>query len=86
VIAPDGPPHGPAFNEWLAVFLDSLGIQDLSIVAIGNFAGLAREFAAVEPDRVRRVFSIGDGESPLAVADALRSIASLTDANAPLDH
>jgi len=86
VIAPEGSPHGPAFIEWLAVFLDSLGIQDMSIIGIGNFAGLAREFAALEPDRVRRVLSISDGENPLAVADALRSIASLTAADTPLNH
>jgi pimeloyl-ACP methyl ester carboxylesterase len=85
VIVPEGLPQAPAFNPWLALFLDTLGIQDVSIVALGNVAGLAREFAAMEPDRVRRVLSIRDGESPLAVADVLRSIAGFTVADAPFD-
>ena len=85
VITPDAVPRGPAFNPWLALFLDALGLQGASIVAVGNFARLARDFAALEPDRVRRVLSIRDDEGPLAVADALRSIAGFTTADEPLD-
>ena len=83
VIVPEDVPGGPTFNAWLALFLDALGLQGASIVAIGKIAEPAREFAAVEPDRVRRVFSIRDGESPRAVADVLRSIAGFTVADAP---
>jgi hypothetical protein len=85
LIVPDSAPHHAAFNTWLALFLDTLGIQSASIVAIGAFAGLARDFAAVEPDRVRRVVSISDGEGSLVVAHALRSIADFTTAGAPSD-
>lgn len=83
VIVPDVLPSAPAFIAWFALFLDTLGIQSASIVALESLAGFAREFAAMEPDRVRRVLSIGDGESTLAVADALRNIADFTIADAP---
>ena len=78
VIAPEGVPHDSTFNPWVGLFLDTLGFQDVWIVAIGNFAPRAREFAALEPDRVRRVLSIRAVEGSLAVANALRTIADFS--------
>ena len=52
VIVPDIP-EAPDFTAWLGDFLDGLGLESVTILADPALGGAAREFAALEPERVR---------------------------------
>ncbi len=51
VIVPDDP-EAPDFTAWLGDFLDGLGLDEVIVLADPVLGEAAREFAALEPDRV----------------------------------
>ena len=66
VIVPRGTPWADentqvAFSTWLRDFLDGLGVDRVTIVAVRDAGLLALLFAQLEPDRVERLVLIAVG-------------------------
>lgn len=56
-------PAAAGSGEWLADFLEGLGLARVTVVAAGPSCGAALELAFLAPDQVARVVLVGDGEA-----------------------
>lgn len=75
VIAPVTGPEASDFNEWLATFLDGLGITSTNIIAHQELAANTIAFALLEAGRIDRLVLIAEhgfaGELGGALADPI---------------
>jgi hypothetical protein len=53
-------PAGADLGEWLADFLEGLGLGSVTLVAAGPFCGAALELALLAADQVARVLLVAD--------------------------
>src|SRR5688500_11496233 len=68
VIVPEPPPEGVDLVEWMAHFLEGVGIRRVRIVAADRFCVPALELALLDPDQVACLVLHWDG--PLGSPDA----------------
>lgn len=63
---PPGDPHSPDWPRWLQDVVDGLGLGRPALVVDAQLAGLMRQLATTDPDRIGPVVDAGSGAQVLA--------------------